>query len=613
LKEGTPTVVSLVKAMQYVRYINMDMPPRLERLAKSKGRNIMSIKSGFTMWDGLKINFKQQVLPEAYNRINPHSSFLVNYWEDFSMILIGIFLALLFLCFERLTRALEMGKAEAIFHTLRVLMMWNFVIMMIAINIDEVILYSALQIKSWNPADTDNSSTTISFILSLVGILTMSTFFGVICYLLSQLKINNTRIKGIKTRTDHTPMTPAEESYQIIFRGLRENSVCAQFFFPFYIIRIAIPSVIFIAAESIPILNTVMQMTFSGGVLAFIVCVKPFTKRVNYIQLVIFETLILIMNFLMVIITLISINDKENYKVAIFLGDLVILGNDLINIMSIIFLVIKLHIGIKQIREYCSKKIVQGNEVIGLWVQLLYIPLQQANMGFEEYTAYPTKILQARPHTRLPLEESETSIKKNIAEENFTEGVMMETNRNLLDTEIHHLNEIKIRQNDTISSPEVNPPRKENNRILKTPPTLIDDEFQQSPGTFRLDPPTFDRDATIDFSMLENPSKHHKYSKKIVFQGIENNGNNDFKIENQEDPPSKDLNSNEFTNEEKQGENERISEEETLDLENNDDVMIQKIRKNLDALNKHIDEQAQKEGKQSYLKKNEGINRKKHQ
>jgi len=192
--------------------------------------------------------------------------------------------------------------------------------------------------------------------LSIAVIINILIFFGVLCYFSSQPKTRNESKNRLTSNQDHTPTTHSEESYQVLFRGLRKNSALTRFFFPLYMLRIGFPTIIAVAAESIPILNVVMQLAFSAGVVSFIVLLKPFTKKINYYQIIISETIVLIMNFFMVIITMLCLNDKENYKFAIFLADLVILGNDIINILLIVFLIVKLHSEIKQIREYTKKK-----------------------------------------------------------------------------------------------------------------------------------------------------------------------------------------------------------------------------------------------------------------
>jgi len=90
----------------------------------------------------------------------------------------------------------------------------------------------------------------------------------------------------------------------------------------------------------------------------------------------------------MLLLTVLSMMDKQNTTFAIILGDIVIIGNDIINLMCLGFLVIKLHIESKVILSFLKKHQVTKSEAFGLWLQLLFVPLQLAHMGFEEMIAF---------------------------------------------------------------------------------------------------------------------------------------------------------------------------------------------------------------------------------
>jgi len=90
----------------------------------------------------------------------------------------------------------------------------------------------------------------------------------------------------------------------------------------------------------------------------------------------------------MFLLTILSMMNKQNTTFAAILGDIVIVGNDIINVMCLGFLVIKLHIESKTILAFLKKHQVSKSEAFGLWLQLLFVPLQLAHMGFEEMIAY---------------------------------------------------------------------------------------------------------------------------------------------------------------------------------------------------------------------------------
>jgi len=368
LERNTVTFVKLVKSMQYVRYLDINMPPRLQRLGISKGRNVLSVSSGMQMGIEFQGHFIQQFLPVIYLKHELHSSFLVNYWEDLVNLIIAVGLALMFLILEKIFRAVDMAVPEVICQTLRVLTKWNFVIMAFAINIDDIILFSALEFKS-----IDSKTSGVSLALAIVFLSLLVGLIGQMIYLIVIKKKKNIVVS---------------EDFQVLFNGFRDNSVFCQLFFILYMLRIGVPMALAVLLEMTPVGNTILQVALSCVVISFLIVYKPFVKKVNHYQILIFESLTLLMNCSILALTILSYNDKQNSQLAVVLGDFVIIGNDIINVMGLLFLIIKLHIESKIVLAFIKKHKVPKKMAVGLWVQLLYIPLQLSHMGFEEMTVY---------------------------------------------------------------------------------------------------------------------------------------------------------------------------------------------------------------------------------
>jgi len=100
--------------------------------------------------------------------------------------------------------------------------------------------------------------------------------------------------------------------------------------------------------------------------------------------MLLFEIIILLMNLWMLILTIFSIKNIEAETITVILGDLVIVGNDSINLLCLAFLVIKLKIEIDDISAFYRKKSSLTIHEKTAWLQVLALPLQQSFMGFEE-------------------------------------------------------------------------------------------------------------------------------------------------------------------------------------------------------------------------------------
>ena len=86
--------------MEHMRYLDIKMPRRLNKLIMSKGRNILSFNYGWKMSEEMQSYFIDRDLPEVFERHGLASSFLVNFWKDFTMLSAILSLAVTFIVFE---------------------------------------------------------------------------------------------------------------------------------------------------------------------------------------------------------------------------------------------------------------------------------------------------------------------------------------------------------------------------------------------------------------------------------------------------------------------------------------------------------------------------------
>ena len=99
---GTTTLTGLTRMMQYMRYLNIKMPPRLERLGLSRGKMVLSFPIDFYMSDQLKNKFVDSKLPSVFEKNGLHSSFLVNYWDHLMTICFVLLSAIIFAVLEKI-------------------------------------------------------------------------------------------------------------------------------------------------------------------------------------------------------------------------------------------------------------------------------------------------------------------------------------------------------------------------------------------------------------------------------------------------------------------------------------------------------------------------------
>ena len=109
----------------------------------------------------------------------------------------------------------------------------------------------------------------------------------------------------------------------------------------------------------------------------------------------------------MLTLTILSHYGLQNHNTAIILGDIVILGNDCLNIMCLFFLLLQIHTEAACIQITLTKTPRGKPQRLGMWCRLLFFLLQQGNMGFEELVYYPETAKPKRKSEILYLEEED--------------------------------------------------------------------------------------------------------------------------------------------------------------------------------------------------------------
>ena len=98
-----------------------------------------------------------------------------------------------------------------------------------------------------------------------------------------------------------------------------------------------------------PLIQTILFVIVSVGILAYIFEAKPLIRKINLVQLALIETTVLLANVCLLILKLLDNKDAINTHKAAILGDIIVCANAIINILIIAFFLVKLWYGIKAI------------------------------------------------------------------------------------------------------------------------------------------------------------------------------------------------------------------------------------------------------------------------
>ena len=382
------TFVTLVKLMQYVRYLDIDMPSRLERLGVSRARNVLDLKANIDIPTSTVTNLaKRKAPPEIFESHSLSPGFVVNYWDVLISIMIGLGIIIFLHVLQLICKKLHALWLKEVLQVLKLILGWGYTLMIFTINIDDIILYGAMEFKTISFVSSTKLSS-LSFFLCLTFIGVMIAVMVGICIVVKKCRDNLETAPSIHARRYITKFERAWDWCQIFYRGFRALNWVSEYFYLIYMIRIGFPMLIVVWSYQKPVIIPIFEILVSLCILAILIYQKPFQKRVNHIQLLIVEAIVLLLNVCMLIITGLDVAGIHNSSFAIFLGDVVIIGNVILNFLVLIFLFIRLILEIRAISAAITKAEIKGKRCVAAWLQLLALPLQQANMGFEEMITY---------------------------------------------------------------------------------------------------------------------------------------------------------------------------------------------------------------------------------
>ena len=139
--------------------------------------------------------------------------------------------------------------------------------------------------------------------------------------------------------------------------------------------------------------------------IAFIIALKPIKKKVNQVQLIILETILLGVNACLFALVLINKSDNSSQNLVSVLGYLIISFNYGIDLLAVTFLVIKLVLEALRLHSLAKTQKIP----MSAWLQLVVIVLQQGGMGFEEMlgdtTSAPVRPISPQNSTGMKLSD----------------------------------------------------------------------------------------------------------------------------------------------------------------------------------------------------------------
>ena len=184
-------------------------------------------------------------------------------------------------------------------------------------------------------------------------------------------------------------------------------------FYLLYTVRIALPMLVAVSVTSRPVFVSTFAMLISILMVLYLSIMRPFSKTISLVQTLLIETIVLVLSICVLLLTLFDANGTGTTEMKLMLGDLVILGNDVVNVLIICFFFIRCWQEASAIIRTQRAKTADQKDRTAL-LQVLGLFVQQSNMGFEELIDDDDSTHVSALRTKPPLANRRADIKRTL-------------------------------------------------------------------------------------------------------------------------------------------------------------------------------------------------------
>lgn len=320
---GPLFLYALSEVLKFIRYIDVAFPPKLQYIFEEQKPSgdllpfIPSIPNEFAS------KFEKRPLPEKFGYYELHSSFLVNSWKPLVCVTATFSLILLVAIITLCTRS---GSClYAALHKIKEALQWNFFFGLSGTFYTNIILTTSLELRTLHFGSIYN---VLSFTMCIISnaILLVVAIRTII--VLSILWTSRLRRPTSEAHQDEYHLLREKyENYKIILKDYKVDSLVQFAFLPLLILRLCLFGLVIACLFDYPLIQSILIVLISGIMVIYLLLKNPFRHLVEFIEFLLQEVLILIVNICVLIFAVLDQFKIEAYNERETIGTVVIIAS----------------------------------------------------------------------------------------------------------------------------------------------------------------------------------------------------------------------------------------------------------------------------------------------
>ena len=280
----------LAKIIAYIRYLDIDYSPELKDLLQQES-NLVALDLIPDLPYAIQKRIPSVSLPYMFEDYELEAPFLSNFWPNLFAIMIAFAIFLTLIALQK-TISKHSQNRLARFINKCYFAALNFLIVQIYCSMDEITLFLILQMKFLS---FESVFSYLSLLLSLFFTAIGLSSIGVHVWIIKKYQAIKNQSKG-KNKKGVRIFLKKFEGLSLLFQDFKDTTFLHQSYLLIFIIRNIFANVLLGLLYEHPMVQTTFFVIFSILLLSYIIIKKPFIERMDLLEQIFYESIILATN-----------------------------------------------------------------------------------------------------------------------------------------------------------------------------------------------------------------------------------------------------------------------------------------------------------------------------
>jgi len=355
-------LAGLSAMLQYIRYMKVNYPPRVEVFFMITAVDPISLYLNFEIPNFVQNKLIDYDLPYAFEKYEINSNFVNNLWDFLMTLAVSLLAIVVFILLEFMSR--RFSKINRVMAKVLKVLKWNTPLAMICSSSGDIFFYSSLQFMS---SPLDSTASIVCFVLCLVMITSVIALFAVILGILKSFQLHRRR-KGTRENEDWKEKW---SSWEILFVEYEEKSLFSLGYLALFILRGMVFNLTIANLYNFPLVQSIIITIANFLMYGYLLYFRPLKELLGIVQLFITEGIVFIVTVCVLMLAIMDKAHKDGQPTRVGVGDVIVFLIQAFNILALAFMAVSLLLSLisaykiwKQLRAQGVKSPIKMLEMI---------------------------------------------------------------------------------------------------------------------------------------------------------------------------------------------------------------------------------------------------------